>query len=42
MAQDAAHGYFGVDLDIVWRTVQINLPGLERQARQITGDRRED
>ena len=37
-----AHGYFGVDLDIVWRTVQTNLPGLQRQARQIMGDGRED
>lgn len=32
-----AHGYFGVDLDIVWRTVRTNLPGLRRQAKEISG-----
>lgn len=30
-----AHGYFGVDLDIVWRTIHTNLPELQQQARQI-------
>lgn len=37
-----AHGYFGVDLDIVWRTIQTNLPGLQRQARHIMGGGRAD
>ena len=30
-----AHGYFGVDLEIVWRTVRTRLPELARLARRI-------
>ena len=30
-----AHGYFGVDLEIVWRTIQTNLPTLRRQVQRI-------
>jgi uncharacterized protein with HEPN domain len=30
-----AHGYFGVDLEIVWKTIQTDLPSLLRQVQQI-------
>lgn len=30
-----AHGYFQVDLDIVWRTVQRDLPLLQEQVRNV-------
>ena len=30
-----AHGYFGVDLAVVWRTVRTDLPGLKRQVREV-------
>ena len=32
MRNRVGHGYFSVDLDIVWKTVQHDLPELERQA----------
>ena len=31
MRNRMAHGYFDVDLDIVWQTVNESLPALERQ-----------
>ena len=37
-----AHGYFGVDLEIVWRTIHTNLPGLRLQAQQILCGTQED
>ena len=30
MRNPLAHGYFKVDLDIVWKTVERDLPELER------------
>jgi uncharacterized protein with HEPN domain len=30
-----AHGYFRVDLQIVWRTIQIELPGLHARVTQL-------
>ncbi len=30
-----AHGYFDINLDIVWDTVKQALPELERQLRQV-------
>ncbi len=29
------HDYFGVDLDIVWRVLQTNIPLLQREVRRI-------
>lgn len=29
------HDYFGVDLDIVWRVVQANIPALQQEVRRI-------
>lgn len=29
------HGYFGVDYDVVWDAVTINLPALNRQIEEI-------
>lgn len=33
-----SHGYFGVDLGLVWRTVNTNLPELRRQVQQIMAE----
>ena len=30
-----AHGYFKVDLDVVWRTVERDLPELGMQVREV-------
>lgn len=37
-ANEMAHGHFSVDLEIVWRTVQRDLPELERQVLRLTQD----
>ena len=29
------HDYFGVDLDIVWRVIQVNSPALQQEVRRI-------
>jgi uncharacterized protein with HEPN domain len=29
------HGYFDVNLDVVWQTVQSNLPALVRELEKI-------
>jgi uncharacterized protein with HEPN domain len=31
------HDYFGVDLDIVWRVRQTNIPILQKEVRRILG-----
>jgi uncharacterized protein with HEPN domain len=35
MRNRMAHGYFDVNLEIVWETVQTSLPDLERQLAQL-------
>lgn len=35
MRNAVAHGYFRVDLEIVWKTIQHDLPGLYRRVREI-------
>jgi len=35
MRNALAHGYFTVDLDIVWATVQSDLPGLKAQVNAL-------
>lgn len=35
MRNRLAHGYFDVNLDVVWDTVQIAVPELERQVLRI-------
>ncbi|CAN5514963.1 DUF86 domain-containing protein [soil metagenome] len=35
MRNALSHGYFAVDLDIVWRTTQQDLPGLRVQIHQL-------
>lgn len=34
MRNRMAHGYFDIDLDIVWETVQVSLPQLQQQILQ--------
>lgn len=38
MRNAVAHGYFKVDLEIVWKTVQNELAGLYTQVKQVLGD----
>jgi len=38
MRNALAHGYFKVDLQIVWKTIEINLPNLETQITKIIKD----
>jgi uncharacterized protein with HEPN domain len=33
MRNAVAHGYFNVDLEIVWRTIRADLPGLYQQVQ---------
>ncbi len=35
MRNRMAHGYFELDLDVVWETVQTAIPELEAKLRQI-------
>lgn len=35
MRNRVSHGYFSVDLEIVWTTVKRDIPELERQIRQL-------
>ena len=35
MRNRVSHGYFEVDLDLVWQTVQTDLPVLENQIRTL-------
>lgn len=38
MRNRLAHGYFDVDLDVVWQTVQSALPALEAALSQIQAE----
>ena len=38
MRNVVVHEYFGVDLDILWRTVTTELPGLIEQLRALIAD----
>jgi uncharacterized protein with HEPN domain len=35
MRNALAHGYFKVDLEIVWKTIQHDLPGLQQQVEAL-------
>jgi uncharacterized protein with HEPN domain len=35
MRNALAHGYFKVDMQIVWKTIEINLPNLQTQITKI-------
>ena len=37
MRNALAHGYFKVDLEIVWKTIHNDLPGLAEQVLGIMG-----
>lgn len=39
MRNAVAHGYFKVDFEIVWRTIQRDLPRLYRQVRELAENR---
>lgn len=38
MRNRVSHGYFTVDLEIVWKTIQNDLPGLARQVSTLLTD----
>lgn len=38
MRNAVAHGYFKVDLEIVWKTIHNDLPGLYEQIRKVLED----
>ncbi len=38
MRNAVAHGYFAVDLDIVWATIRTDLPVMAGQVRRILDD----
>jgi uncharacterized protein with HEPN domain len=35
MRNRVSHGYFSVDLEVIWNTVQRDIPELEQQIRQL-------
>lgn len=35
MRNALSHGYYDVDLSVVWRTIRDDLPGLERRIREL-------
>ncbi len=37
MRNALSHGYFKVDLDIVWATITSDLPGLKQQLELLVG-----
>jgi uncharacterized protein with HEPN domain len=39
MRNRMAHGYFDINLDTVWETVQASLPDLEEKLRKIDTER---
>jgi uncharacterized protein with HEPN domain len=39
MRNAVAHGYFKVDLEIVWKTIHSDLPRLREQVRRVLEDR---
>ena len=42
MRNAVAHGYFAVDLEIVWKTLQNDLPGLRQQVETLNSSLRQD
>jgi uncharacterized protein with HEPN domain len=38
MGNAVAHGYFKVDLEIVWQTIRSDFPGLYGQVRELYED----
>ncbi|GAB7548980.1 HepT-like ribonuclease domain-containing protein [Cupriavidus sp. 8B] len=42
MRNAVAHGYFKVDLEIVWKTIQNDLPGLKQQVKTLSQDLSQD
>jgi uncharacterized protein with HEPN domain len=42
MRDHIAHGYFGIDLEIVWKTIHEDLPGLRVELQSMLADLRDD
>ena len=41
MRNALSHGYFKIDQAIVWRTIQSDLPELEKQVQAVLDDSKE-
>ena len=41
MRNAVSHGYFKVDLQVVWKTIHRDLPGLYQQVRELVRDLRD-
>jgi uncharacterized protein with HEPN domain len=35
MINRVSHGYFSVDLEIVWKAIQRDIPELEQQVKEL-------
>lgn len=35
MRNQVSHEYFSVDLEIIWKTLQYDIPGLKKQLEKI-------
>ncbi len=42
MRNAIAHGYFTVDLDVIWKTICEDLPALAEQVRALRGALQKD
>ena len=42
MRNKLIHQYFGVDLEVVWRTIQEDIPPLVEAVRQVMTDLEKD
>ena len=38
MRDRLSHGYFEINLDVVWDTIKVSLPELKEQARRLLGE----
>lgn len=36
MRNRISHGYFSVDFEIVWRTVEVELPGMQVKIKKLS------
>lgn len=35
MRNRVSHGYFSVDLDVIWNTIQCDIPELEQKTKDV-------
>lgn len=42
MRNKVLHEYFGVDLEILWKTIKEDLPRLKKRMKELTRDAEKD